>query len=111
MATQWKGVPAALVVKEPEVAVAEVAVPPVSVTFAEVKAAVPVQVVSLGGKSWNVTVPVGVKPVTVAVSVIGAPTVTVLAEGVVAIVAVARPTVTGSAAQAEVTGVLLASPL
>src|SRR5215813_13545635 len=110
MATQWK-VPAALVVKEPEVAVAEVAVPPVSAMFGEVKAAVPVQVVSVGGKSWNVTVPVGVKPVTVAVSVIAAPTMTVPADGVVAIVGVARPMVTGSAVQPEVTGVLLASPL
>src|SRR5215813_373955 len=110
MATQWK-MPAALVVKEPEVAVADVAVPPVSVTFAEVKAGVPLQLGSVGGKSWNVTVPVGLKPVTVAVSVIGAPTTTVLAEGVVAIVAVARPTVTGSAVQPEVMGVLLASPL
>src|SRR5262252_2295552 len=110
MATQWK-MPAALVVKEPEVAVAEVAVPPVSAMFAEVKAGVPVQVVSVGGKSWNVTVPVGLKPVTVAVSVIAAPTMTVLAEGVVAIVDVARSMVTGSAVQPEVTGVLLVSPL
>src|SRR5215813_39977 len=105
MATQ-RTVPAALVVKELEVAVP----PPLSVTGGEVKAGAPMQVGSVGGKSWNVTVPVGVRPVTVAVSVIGVPTMTVLAEGVVAIVAVARPMVTGSTVQPEVMGVLLASP-
>src|SRR5262244_732880 len=97
--------PAALVVKAPEVAV-----PPLSVMGGEVKAGVPVQVGSVGGKSRNVTVPVGLKPVTVAVSLIAAPTVTALADGVVAIVAVAGVMVTGSTAQPEVT-VLPMSPL
>src|SRR5215831_1475241 len=109
MATQWK-VPTALVAKEPEAAL-----PPV-IGLVEVKArgkvGGPMQVGSLGPKSSNVIAPVGVKPpVTVAVSVIAAPTMTVLAEGVVAIAGVARAMVTGSTVQPEVTGVLLVSPL
>src|SRR5262249_53565968 len=110
MATQWK-MPAALVVKEPEVAVAEGAVPPASAMFAEAKAGVPVQVVSVGGKSWNVTVPVGLKPVTVAVSVIAAPRMTVSADFPYTTVFRSRAMVTGSTVQPEVTGVLLVSPL
>src|SRR5262249_36702677 len=105
MATQ-RTVPAALVVKELEVAVP----PPLSVTGGEVKAGAPVQVGAVGGTRGDVKGPVGGRRGTVAVAVMGGPTMTVVAEGVVAIVAVARPMVTGSTVQPEVMGVLLASP-
>ena len=59
----------------------------------------------------KVTVPVGLNPpVTVAVSEMEVPT-GPPAEGVVAIAGVAWAMVTGSAAQPELTVVLLASPL
>jgi hypothetical protein len=71
-------VPAADGVKGSEVAVA-VGGPPESGRLADAKACAPVQVASLGPKSVNVTVPVGAGalagPVTLAVSLIGLPTV------------------------------------
>ena len=75
------------------------------------KTGVPVQVVSPGGNSSKVTVPVGTNPpVTVAVSEIEVPT-GPPGEGVVAMAGVAWVMSTGSSAQSELTVVLLASPL
>ena len=86
------------------------ALPPLS-GFVEVKTGVPAQVASAGGNSLKVTVPVGLKPpLTVAVSEMDVPT-GPPAEGVVAMAGVAWVMVTGSAAQAELTVALLASPL
>jgi hypothetical protein len=98
-------VPTVVVGKEPEVALL-----PLS-GLVEVKTGVPVQVVLPGGKRLKVTVPVGLAPpLTVAVSLIAVPT-GPPAEGVVEIVGVALPVVTGSAVQTELTVGLLASPL
>src|SRR5215831_5614270 len=101
MATQRK-MPAALAVKLPDVAVL-----PMS-PLEEVKTGVPLQVVSVGGKSWNVIEPVGLKPpLKVAVSWIVVPT-GPPAEGVVPIVGVALVMVTG--VQAVLADGLLTSP-
>src|SRR5215831_15943551 len=71
--------PAAVVANEPEVAL------PALSELVDVKTGVPVQVVSPGGKSAKVTVPVGLlPPLTDAVSLIAVPT-TPPAEGAVAI--------------------------
>src|SRR5215471_9943002 len=97
--------PRVSVVKDPEVAEA-----PLS-GLVEVNTGLPEQVGSPGGKSANVTVPVGAKPpVTVAVSnckdPIGPPS-----AGTVSIAGVARVAVTASSAQPELTPSLFASPL
>ena len=87
------------------------ALPPLSGLSVEVKIGSPLQVGSVGGNRLKVTVPVGLKPpLTVAVSEMETPT-GPPAEGVVAMVGVAWAVVTGSAAQSDLTVVLLASPL
>src|SRR5262249_26380551 len=103
MATQ-RYVPAAVVVKEPEVAV------PALSGLGGGKTRARVQVVLPGAKSSKVTLAVGLKPpATVAVSEIAVPT-GPPAEGAVEIVGVARVVGTGSAWQPELTLTLLASP-
>ena len=87
------------------------ALPSLSGLLGKVESGAPLQVVSPGPNRLKVTVPVGLRPpVTVAVSEMEVPT-TPPAEGVVAMAGVAWAMVTGSAAQSELTVVLLASPL
>ncbi len=84
--------------------------PPLS-GLVEVNTGVPLQVASLGGNSWKVTVPVGLNPsVTVAVSKIKVPT-GPPTEGEVPTVGVALIMTTSSAEQPELTVALLVSPL
>src|SRR5215469_617428 len=104
MATQRK-VPTSVMVKG-----SDVAVPAVS-GLVEMKTGGRAQVVSPGGKSSKVTVPVGLKPpLTVATSWMSVPTAPAV-EGAVVTVGVAWVMLTGSSAQVVLTLTLLGSPL